>query len=198
MILFFDTETTGKLFFDLPPEAACQPDVVQLAAVLTDNEADRVFGQINLVIEPPGPARWIPEDTAKIHGITDSLAKAAGIPRRTALSAFNHLCKHADTLVAHNIDFDAPVMMTAYRREGVPHRMEGIKRVCTMKAATPVLRLPKPEGWSSRPGDEFKWPKLAECYRHFFGMDFEGAHNAMNDVMAMVAVYQELRKIGVV
>lgn len=194
MIVFFDTETTGRLDFKAPPEAPGQPDVVQLAACLTDDDGDRIFGQINLIIEPPDPERrWIPEDLIKVHGISDNIARVAGQPRRTVLSAFNHLCKHADRLVAYNIDFDHPVMLTAYHREGVPHRMDHMQRFCAMKAATPILKLPKPPGkWKPNPNDQYKWPSLAEAHQHFLGEGFDGAHNAMNDVLALIRVYRAL------
>ncbi len=197
MILLFDTETTGKLDFKAGPDAPQQPDIVQLAACLMDEKADRVFGQINMIIEPPNPeVPWIPDEVAKIHGISDNIARTAGQPRRTVLSAFNHMCKHADFLIAHNIDFDHPVMLTAYHREKAPHRMDHMRRVCTMKAATPVLKLPKPPGkWKPKPGDLYKWPTLTECHQHFFGIPFDGAHNAMNDVMAMAAVLRELIQV---
>jgi DNA polymerase III epsilon subunit-like protein len=105
------------------------------------------------------------------------------------------MCRHSDCLIAHNIAFDGPVMETAYLREGVPNRLDHLKRICTMKLATPILKLPKPPGrWKPKPGDEFKWPTLTECHQFFFGEGFDGAHDAMVDVMAMVRVYRELIK----
>jgi DNA polymerase III epsilon subunit-like protein len=205
MILFFDTETTGKLDFKSPPSDKHQPDLVQLAACLTDDAADRIFGQISMIVQPPeAPVMragiqvpWLSEEVAKIHGIDDELARAVGVPRRIALSAFSMFCKQAEKLIAHNMDFDNPVMETAYHREGVRHRMDCMELVCTMKMATPVLKLPKPPGkWKPKPGDLYKWPTLTECHQHFFGEGFDGAHNALNDVFAMIRVYRELIKVA--
>jgi DNA polymerase III epsilon subunit-like protein len=198
VILFFDTETTGRLDFKIPPTAPEQPDLVQLAACLTDDAAERIYAQISLIIEPPAnaPKPWLSEEVSKIHGIDDEMATAVGVPRRIALSAFSMLCKQAEKLIAHNIDFDSPVMETAYYREGVRHRMDVMELVCTMKMAMPVLKLPKPPGkWKSKPPDDlYKWPTLTECHQFFFHEGLEGAHNAMNDVWAMIRVYRELIK----
>lgn len=204
-IVFFDTETTGKAELKRAPEDVCQPDIVQLAAALWDEDTQVIWTGINAVVHPhlnADPAQRllfrISDDVAKIHGITHQHALDFGQPRRTLLSNFNFMCRAADTIVAHNLDFDWLIMQTAYYREGVAHRLGPLHRVCTMRAATDVVRLPKPDGWKGKPkpGDMYKWPTLTECYQHFFGERFEGAHNAMNDVIAMMKVWRELRKAG--
>lgn len=196
MILFFDTETTGKLDFKAGPEAAQQPNLVQLACMLMA-EGGQVIGQLNCIIQPNG---WeISPEVALIHGITNERAKSAGIPMLSCLSVFSHFCKVAKKLVAYNLDFDDVIMQVAYHRAGKPHRMDHLKKICAMRASTPICKLPKPSGWRSKPGDEYKWPSLAEAYAHFFeGKTFDGAHDAMNDVIALIKVYWELRKIGAI
>lgn len=189
MILFFDTETTGKIEKNLSPEHKVQPDLVQLA-VLMDSGNSYPVAAINLIVEPNG---WsIPEGAARIHRISEGHAKLVGVPRRIVLSIFNMLCKKADTLVAHNLEFDFFVMETAYHREGVPHRLDHLKKICTMKAATPVVQIPK--SWKS-PNDPWKWPTLTETHAFLFnGETFEEAHNAMVDTVALRRVYYELKK----
>lgn len=196
MTLFFDTETTGKLDYKGDERSPSQPDVVQLAAVLMD-DTERVVDQINLIINPDDGKPISPE-VAAIHGISHELATKVGIPRRTVFSAFNHMAKNALTIVAHNLDFDFMVMLTGFHRIGAAHRLGHLRRVCTMKAATPILRLPKPAGWRGKPkpGDEYKWPTLTECHQHFFGEGFDGAHDAMVDVNALIRVWRELGRIG--
>ena len=39
-----------------------------------------------------------------------------------------------------------------------------------------------------------KAPKLTKAYQFFFGKDFDGAHNAMNDVLATRDVFFALKK----
>jgi DNA polymerase III epsilon subunit-like protein len=64
-----------------------------------------------------------------------------------------------------------------------------------MHAATPVCKIlhAKP-----RHDQDYKWPKLSEAYRYFFGRALEGAHDALVDVKACRDVYFEMKRLGVV
>ncbi len=197
--LFFDTETTGKFFFKEPPEHPGQPDMVQLGAILAHkhhlDRPARILAQLDLIIYPDGFD--VPPGVAEIHGITTDVARDFGVDLRVALNVFQNLAARADVLVGHNIDFDLNIIRTACHRAdcigGGPlgselRRMIDAKPTfCTMTAATPVLNLP-----GGRNGEP-KWPTLEEAYRHFFGQDFPGAHNALNDVKATARVYYHLK-----
>ncbi len=76
MILFFDTETTG-----LPPRGAPiddprQPHLVQLAAMLADDDG-RVLFAMSEIIRPDGYS--VPEQASNVHGITTEIAEAVGL-----------------------------------------------------------------------------------------------------------------------
>ena len=62
-------------------------------------------------------------------------------------------------------------------------------RFCTMKSTTDICRIPSPRGG-------YKWPKLGEAYKHFFGEELQGAHDAMNDVRAAMRIYFHLKNGG--
>ncbi len=200
-VLFFDTETTGKVDWKLSHQSDAQPDLLQLAVCLFEERSNSILGSMNVILSPhpladeskPLLFKVSPEVTG-IHGISQAQAVKYGVPRRSALSLFNFFCRSADAICAHNKDFDINVMLTAFHREGVPHRMDPLKQQCTMKAATAILKLPKP--FKATKADPYKWPSLMECYKHFFNTEFDGAHNAMNDVMAMMRIWIELRKLG--
>ncbi len=69
--LIFDTETTGLPNYKAPVNNDSQPYIVQLAAILVDDEGDTV-SEMSVIIKPNG---WtIPEEVAKIHGIDDRRA----------------------------------------------------------------------------------------------------------------------------
>src|ERR1051326_4611342 len=53
MVLFFDTETTGKYEFGLPPDDHRQPHIVQLAALLSDDSGKEI-ASMNAIIRPDG------------------------------------------------------------------------------------------------------------------------------------------------
>lgn len=192
MYLFFDTETTGFADMFKTPDWPGQPQLVQLGALMTD-EAFNILAHVDLIVEPDG---WqIPEEASKVHGITTDLAVHYGIPRKTVLSVFNHLCKHVSAIIAHNLDFDDIVMLAQYTKESVPHRMEGIQRLCTMKAATPHCKLPHKSKYK-RPGQEYKWPSLEEACQFYLGHGVTNAHRAMSDCLALIELFQEMRKRG--
>ena len=68
--------------------------------------------------------------------------------------------------------------------------MDGRQIVCTKESSTDVLKLPGKYG--------YKWPTLAEAYRHYTGEEIEGAHDALVDTEACLAVYRGLVQEGIV
>lgn len=188
MILFFDVETTGKARFDLPISASEQPHIVQLAAILTDEEF-YARGEINLIVRPEG--YLIPDDVAEIHGITHDIAAKFGVHRETAVEALGELTERADTFVAHSFDFDC-LVVNAFAHRSARGSKYDFGRIsgagfCTMKAMTPICKLPGNYG-------DYKWPKLQEAHRHAFGIEFDGAHDAMADVRACLRIYRWLKQ----
>lgn len=180
MKLFFDTETSGKAFFDKPAEHDCQPRLVQLAAVLTTDDCEDISA-INLLVRPDG---WtIGEEAAKVHGISTEHAIANGLPVRAAVHIFVNMALVAASLHAFNIEFDRIIMTGEWaRQKNIPSPFVR-DHVCEMLAMKPICKLP------GRFGD-YKWPSLKQAYNHAYGTDFADAHDAMADVRAMIAVHK--------
>lgn len=191
MILFYDTETTG--FYDerLPLNHDAQPHLVQLAALLTEDDGAEVMS-VSLVVNPGVP---IPQKASDVHGITDDIAEERGVTPALAVNMFRHLYNLADTVVAHNVKFDKGIMeVAATRRHG--QIVELTKPVfCTMEAASPIVDLPPTERMIAAGFNKPKPPKLEECIAHFFGEKLEGAHDAMIDVQACKRVYFHLKSL---
>lgn len=184
MKLVFDTETTGLWNYKLPKNHPSQPRCVQLGAILVDND-DKVKGEINLIIKPDG---WtVPKEASDIHGITNEMAEKYGVPAIVAFAAFSNLVKAADTLVAHNFDYDDKIVQREFDLLGKSAALSAFtskSAFCTMKASTDILKIPGPRG--------NKWPSLMEAHKFFFNEGFEGAHDAMADVRACKRVLFEL------
>ena len=187
-ILFFDTETTGKANMKGLPTDPDQPHLVQLGAVLMSYSGD-VLSQVDVMVEPDG---WsIPPESTGIHGITHELAVDCGLPLKTVMSVFSNLCRKADVLSAHNLDFDELIVRTQYARIGQPPRLDHLTKVCTMKQATPHCKLPSPY----RKG-EYKWPSLEEASQFYLGKSVENAHKAMSDCVALANIFGEMKRRG--
>lgn len=179
MKLFFDTETTGMIDFKADRNA---PRIVQLAALLTDDGGEEV-ASVSVIIKPDG---WkVSDEAAAIHGITTERASFCGVPESAALHLFDSLLLCADTACAHNFSFDHAMMS---RGSEIRFNVLLQRKFCTMMAMTPVCQLP------GKYSGQYKWPKLQEAFKHAFGKEFEGAHDAMADVRACAAVYFWLQK----
>jgi DNA polymerase III epsilon subunit-like protein len=92
-------------------------------------------------------------------------------------------------IVGHNLSFDIAMLQPEFSREKIDFRLDEKFTICTMRSSTAWCRLPKLDGRSG-----FKWPKLEEVYYRLFGRYFEGAHDALADVVATKEVYFELIK----
>lgn len=205
MYIFYDVETTNLVNHKQPAHHPSQPHIVQLAAMLTDSNM-REVARLNCVIKPEGwsippsvtethgitveeaRARGLKLPACDIHGISQEKAEKEGVPEVLAMGLFNEMCGVADVSVAHNIDFDYKAVETAYYRLGWGYSHPPTS-ICTMKSTTELCMLPgKFRG--------YKWPKLEELHEYLFGEKFEGAHDAMVDILALVRCFKALKERG--
>jgi DNA polymerase III subunit epsilon len=192
VILFFDTETTGFYDFKAPVGDPKQPYLVQLAAMLTEDDGKEI-NSISCVITPD--EYEIPVGASNVHGITTARAREVGVNVRPVLSIFGYMASNADRLVAHNVDYDLAVMNTQFLRQKSAFSLDdGPEPFCTMRSTTDICKIPHA---NQRPGPvQYKWPKLQEAYKHFFDEEFEGAHDALADVRACKRIYFHLLEKG--
>ena len=188
MYLFFDTETTGIPRNYKAPASDLRnwPRLVQIAWLLADEQANEV-ASAEYIIKPEGFA--IPQDAARIHGISTEMAMQNGVDLKTVLNAVTPSIANASVLIAHNIQFDEKILGAEFLRAGYPNFVETKHRKCTMQSATDYCRLPGRYG--------YKWPSLAELHMKLFGESFEGAHRALADVRACARCYFELKHLKV-
>lgn len=200
MRLFFDTETSGLPNFKEPSNSPIQPFLVQIAWILEDDGGKEVGRFHSLVIPPAG--RTIPDEATKLHGITTEMANKYGIKGATAAGLWSVLAQKADKVIGHNIDFDIRIMRIAMFQAGTmkPEAIDAVtdavkaKASCTCKLATKIVNLPPTAKMIAAGFRKPKSPNLQECYKHFFGEEFEGAHGAMEDVIACRNVFQAISK----
>lgn len=185
-LLFFDTETSGMIDRQLPLADPSQPHIVQLAAILTDDSGTEL-ARMNRLIRPEG---WdIHPGAQSVHGIGLEKALAEGESLRAVISQFGVLWDAADIVIGHNIEFDLKMHWRELAYLGLSQPTK--THFCTMFKSINVCKFPNTKGWNG-----YKWPKLTEAYNFFFGKDFDGAHDALADVLACKEVYFELKRRG--
>lgn len=195
--LFFDTETTGLPDFRMPTQWEGQPRICQLGAILTDDDG-KVRAEMNLIASPSG---WkVPYEAAQIHGITQDDAIKFGVSMKGILTLFSRFISKADVVVAHNIRFDAfMIEREVLACEMQPADFKITTQTCTMEMARDVVCIPPTERMIASGRTGFKSPNLMEAFRHFFGRDFDGAHDAMADVRACKDIFfaiTQSQKVG--
>lgn len=185
-LLTFDTETTGMPLWKERSESDKQPHLVQLAAILVDSETQEVMERMDVIIKPEG---WIiPQVTIDIHGITNEQALDGGIPEGEALAMFMLMYDKCDLRIAHNTTFDNRIIRIALKRYAPNLISDEVWKDKTKYYCT-CMNYKKLIGGKSG-------HSLGDAYEHFTSKLLEGAHNAMVDTEACMAVYFGLQEAG--
>lgn len=184
-VIFYDTETTGLPNWGEPSESITQPHIVQLAAVMVDEDTNTDLQCIDLIIKPNG---WeiTPEMTA-IHGITHEMAMDLGVSEKLATEVLIDMIGN-NLRVAHNQAFDERIVRIAAKRylgESVSEAWKLVPKACTAQLSRPICALLGS-----------KIPTMEEAYKHFFGEPHAGAHTALGDAVACRSVYFAIKALA--
>jgi DNA polymerase-3 subunit alpha len=186
--LFFDTETTG-----LPKNRNSNgleskdnwPDIVSISWAVYELGV-RKFIKYAII----KPEDWtIPEDSIKIHGITNEIANEKGEWLEDVLAELTEDLVMCDSVVAHNLEFDKNVLFAAYkwRLNQNPWPFWPKDEICTMNRSERELEIPSKYPKASRP---FKSPSLKELYEATFSEPVPaGTHNSRQDVEILTKIY---------
>lgn len=175
--LFLDTETTG-LANNAPYDCSTQPDCIQLAAQLYDGRklvSEFQFIMSNRKDRPIHPA------AAAAHDITQEFVERHGCNPRLPLTCLKQQLAKADRVFAFNMGFDWKILTIAMHCN-FGEDLSSVKAevLCTMMSV---------HGKVARPDGSNRWPTLMDAYKGLVNpAGFEGAHDAMADVRALVAV----------
>lgn len=204
-ILFFDTETTGFPKKDLADPT--NPHIIQLAWALYHNEGAHAsfecFKKSESLVKPDGweiPTidYWLKKGktmeeikTKKLdfwsnNGFSMEKSNKEGRPIAQLMKHFMEASEEADYIVAHNLDFDKKLMIIEMLRLKVS-LVKKPDPICTMQHSTNICKLPGKYG-------TFKWPTLTELHVYLFQKPFDGAHDALADVVACADCFFELKK----
>ena len=187
--LIFDTETTGKWDFKAPADAPHQPSMVQLGFRLVNLATGQVLQTYSAIIAPEQYDSVDPEAEA-VHGISIDVAKKYGVGLFEAYTQFSKALSKADGFICHNIKFDTSIIIKVMHYLNTSIFLKNIPQFCTMNDMSSVLKLKSPYG--------YKWPSLQELHKYCFGEGFEGAHDALIDVLATERCAIKLYKEGII
>lgn len=178
MNLIYDCETTGLPLFNKPSDDAAQPHLIQLAALLVDDELN-VQQTFSWNVKSEG---WeVPPEITQLTGLTTQALTDTGLPLEEVINMFmaisaNHL------LVGHNEGFDRRMIRISLKRLKMPNS------VC--------------EEWKNRPSYDTclegqkvtgtKRQTLKELYRYYEGKDPDSVHTALMDCHSTLTVYRAL------
>ncbi len=186
MYIIFDTETNGKpLKYDAKmTDLKNWPRITQLGYQVY-NDKKELIKEVSHLIKPDG---WeIPKEQFFIdNNMSTERCELEGIPIEIVLKEFINDLQKCTYLIAHNINFDYPVVGAEMIRLGLKSENKPIK-YCTMQVSTNLLKLPNKHGYG-----QYKWPTLTELHTYFFGCGFEGAHDALDDVKATAKCFFKL------
>ncbi|QDT07970.1 hypothetical protein K227x_64000 [Rubripirellula lacrimiformis] len=192
VVLAIDTEThdSPSDWRGASDNVECWPRIVEIGWVLAvagPSGIGEVLERRSLLIRPSG---WkITAEAFGVHGIAQEQCETSGVSIDYALDELREAIQEADLLVAHNIDFDWPVIRCESIRDG--NDLADIDRphFCTMKAGTPICAIPSHFG--------LKWASLGELHGVLFGTPVFGAHRALADADACLRCYAEIERRAV-
>lgn len=182
-LLIFDTETTG-----LPKsrEPAINgpnnwPHIVSISWVVLDIDTNTILKKHDCIIKPHN---WvIPEESIKIHGITNEMAHLKGVALFDVMKEI--LREPCDVFVAHNANFDINVLLNAILWDLRLEYPILPKHICTMALSIELCKIPGNYG-------KYKYPKLKELYFHVFQKmpNEKKLHGSLYDVLILTEIIQ--------
>ncbi len=142
-VLILDTETTG-----LNRDA----EVVELSIIDTTGRV--------IIDELIKPMDSVPEDAARIHGITDSVLRKAGAKQwKWHHDAVKEAIRAAKVLRVYNLEYDERIIRQTCGKYGLRHPLGYVSRGCAMLEYAEYRAVP------GRYGD-YRWHKLEVAHRH--------------------------------
>ena len=162
-IVAYDVETTGI--------SAMTDKVIQLSAVKFDNDFN-IIDTFDTYISPIGV--WHMSDGAfKVHGISEEFLRENGRPMKEVGIEFLQFITDCDLLSYNGNKFDIKILVKDLREVGYTIDLDN-------RSFFDAYLLEA----------KLKPRTLSNVYKNYTGKDLDGAHNALNDVIATVEVFK--------
>ncbi len=188
--LFFDTETTGLPHKRNAPseDFTNWPYIVEIAWYLTDEKGLLIDGCHYIVKQNIA----IPANATKIHHITTEKMLTEGVSPQEVYSLFVESANNAEYVIAHNLEFDLPIIDCELLRNGFDKVLFSKKQFCTMIAGRDFCSVYDCAG-------RIKNPKLSELFGQLYFdnpyLNFEGTHNALADTNMLYRCFMKMKEL---
>ena len=178
--VIFDVETTG-----LPKnrkatiyEKELWPHIVQISWIVIDIIDGTVLDIKDHIIKLP-ENMIIPEDSTKVHGITNEIMIKSGVEIKEILIDFQNDIYNSEIIVAHNIEFDESVIGVESLRNLGYNLFDKYNKnkYCTMKRSRKLCK---------------KWAKLSYLHEKLFKQVPNNLHNSLIDVFVCFRCFYKL------
>ena len=207
LVLIFDTETTG-----LPQTKTINqqtlgkwPHIVQFSYIIFDTELNEIVSSKDYIIKQK-EGIVIPEDSIKIHGISNEISQEKGDHIEIILKEFFYYLREVDLIVAHNISFDRDMIMVellriiysrTYPKQHIDayksdlHFLQNLTNIyCTLQEGVDLCNIKT----TDKSGREYiKWPKLSELHEKLFGVVPKNLHNSFIDILVTLRCFMKLK-----
>lgn len=195
-VIVFDTETSGL------PSTINIPTIVQFSYVKYDLESGKIEKEVDHIIKQPA-GFVIPEDSIRIHRVTNEMCSTQGVDILNILNQFVEDSEDCYRIIGHNIGFDMDRVASVYNKMTHSRHPEEIRKFyerklkymahkmhpklfCTMKNSIDFCNIVK----TNVKGNSYKkFPKLVELYEKLFQEQPSGLHNSLVDVYACLRCY---------
>jgi DNA polymerase III alpha subunit (gram-positive type) len=180
--LILDLETTGLNYN--------KHKIIEIAYIILDENLNEVYRNSSLIkVEPD------------LTDVYDKNLYNEAVNSNTTFNDFinNNLqifeCK---IFVAHNVNFDKPFLLhnlqklinaennCAEKLKNLKQKLNNMSEYCTMKNFNDIQKRKEPQ-------KIIKWTSLIDAYKHYFNVEFEDAHRAINDTIACMEVFKKLK-----
>ena len=172
-LVIFDTETTGLLFN--------RDEIIEFAAVVVE----RVNGQAQVVQEYDelislSPGGFVPPKIEQLTGITTQDIRERGLPKTRVARDIAEMIRGNTLLLAYNAHFDLSFLFYMLLRDGDPRILQGKDKLDLLTVY--------------RDRREFPHKLCAAIEAYGLTGKVVNSHRAIDDVIATVAVMEEMEK----
>ena len=169
-VVVFDVETTG-----LPKKRNSPftdfdnwPHIVQMSWLVYNTINGEIDSINDHIVKLPEDIT-IPEDSIKIHGITNEKMREQGKDIYDVLMEFKRDISNSKIIVAHNLEFDTNIISVELLRNNLRNALYFYRgeKYCTMHETKKLFR---------------RWPKLIDLHKRLFKTTPKNLHNSLIDV----------------